>query len=130
MERRPPISTRTFTLFPYTTLFLSFVPPVAAGHYQQVALLAEHIFGSLDYRRVHGVADVGENETHHAGRGAAHGWCRRTGRPAQRPDGGLDSLADIAGDSGGAVNHARYGADGYAGNVCHIVHSKIGRAYV
>src|SRR3546814_11904139 len=31
MLRRPPRSTRTYTLFPYTTLFRSFQPPFLAG---------------------------------------------------------------------------------------------------
>src|SRR3546814_4784429 len=34
MIRRPPRSTRTYTLFPYTTLFRSAVPPLAGGEHR------------------------------------------------------------------------------------------------
>src|SRR3546814_4523492 len=37
MIRRPPRSTRTDTLFPYTTLFRSEQPPAATDHLQQAA---------------------------------------------------------------------------------------------
>src|SRR3546814_2512924 len=32
MIRRPPRPTRTYTLFPYTTLFRSYIAPLLAGH--------------------------------------------------------------------------------------------------
>src|SRR3546814_5579399 len=44
MSRRPPSSTRTDTLFPYTTLFRSGLGPAGGvGRDQQQALLEEHL---------------------------------------------------------------------------------------
>src|SRR3546814_10859138 len=47
MIRRPPRSTRTDTLFPYTTLFRSVFPENRAAG--QRALLAERVEGDLDW---------------------------------------------------------------------------------
>src|SRR3546814_10909690 len=43
MSRRPPRSTRTDTLFPYTPLFLSADGPAAAGADHFVVLVEEHV---------------------------------------------------------------------------------------
>src|SRR3546814_7169246 len=56
MKRRPPRSTRTDTLFPYTTLFRSFrgqllVHGQVLGHDRVVLLLgqgADHVLGIID----------------------------------------------------------------------------------
>src|SRR3546814_3210174 len=58
MIRRPPRSTRTDTLFPYTTLFRSYQPPRVAGrvtglpappgHRSEIALRYSHDIARLD----------------------------------------------------------------------------------
>src|SRR3546814_15042357 len=56
MKRRPPIPTRTYTLFPYTTLFRSVGAVGRADHQHQVALRGELAHGVLAV--LGGVADV------------------------------------------------------------------------
>src|SRR3546814_14872912 len=73
MIRRPPRSTRTDTLFPYTTLFRSSVekvPMLAEGYEkmstQLTALKAERplIVDAIEEARAHG--DLSENAEYHA----------------------------------------------------------------
>src|SRR3546814_3748709 len=61
MVRLPPISTRTDTLFPYTTLFRSLVvaPQSAAVHAVAYKPLAE-LLGNPDRRRIVGCDDADE----------------------------------------------------------------------
>src|SRR3546814_2690598 len=100
MIRRPPRSTRTDTLFPYTTLFRS---PLAAGHAQRLDLALldrlDEIRRSIDHHRnppgqeivdgagsalVRDVADV------HAGNGLEHlAGQVAGGAPAGRAEGQL-----------------------------------------
>src|SRR3546814_87520 len=64
MIRRPPRSTRTDTLFPYTTLFRSGVARLAASHaLEPLPLEAENlaVVGAFGHRDVHGPA-VGQGE--------------------------------------------------------------------
>src|SRR3546814_5263789 len=65
MIRRPPRSTRTDTLFPYTTLFRSLVAHVVAGNrLQDVARLRPHERqhgvgrGDVEELRVHALRDI------------------------------------------------------------------------
>src|SRR3546814_11778685 len=57
MIRRPPRSTRTDTLFPYTTLFRSDV--LAVGDFLEHGLVAvEPVAALVDVRELHGLADL------------------------------------------------------------------------
>src|SRR3546814_14040410 len=47
MNRRPPRSTRTDTLFPYTTLFRSFRQKVEEGSVKSVVLSEDRVTGEL-----------------------------------------------------------------------------------
>src|SRR3546814_4737248 len=49
MIRRPPRATRTDTLIPYTTLFLSLLPPVASAPCFSIRKPAARIHRLLDY---------------------------------------------------------------------------------
>src|SRR3546814_19946387 len=66
MIRRPPRSTRTDTLFPYTTLFRSEISGAADGHQIGGAVLAD---GIDRHGAALGLADHGEQALlqHHAG---------------------------------------------------------------
>src|SRR3546814_3768503 len=46
MTRRPPRSTRTYTLFPYTTLFRSWLPKLVTGEWNGTMNLTEPAAGS------------------------------------------------------------------------------------
>src|SRR3546814_20281353 len=67
MIRRPPRSTRTDTLFPYTTLFRSFAVPGA--------LAGRGVAGERDAGR-RGVAHIAEHHRLHIDRGAPFGGDR------------------------------------------------------
>src|SRR3546814_13882441 len=54
MSRRPPKSTRTYTLFPYTTLFRSTAIPFQVGK----SGLVEKIADAARDKRIEGVADI------------------------------------------------------------------------
>src|SRR3546814_2050690 len=56
MIRRPPRSTRTDTLFPYTTLFRSVLLLHAAHHHA-------HVLGFDDHRNTSGAGDRSEEHT-------------------------------------------------------------------
>src|SRR3546814_7295245 len=58
MIRRPPRSTRTDTLFPYTTLFRSEGGDEDHGHLR----LAQYFLHRLDPRTIVGELDVGEHQ--------------------------------------------------------------------
>src|SRR3546814_11800220 len=79
MIRRPPRSTRTDTLFPYTTLFRSRERHVGAGHVAVVIelddafldRLAVEIPALIILRRRPARAEIGAQFDRQAGRGAA-----------------------------------------------------------
>src|SRR3546814_7843292 len=58
MTRRPPRSTRTDTLFPYTTLFRSAVDPV--NHYRVEYQGIDDTWFKLDYRALHTAYDIND----------------------------------------------------------------------
>src|SRR3546814_20481199 len=95
MIRRPPRSTRTDTLFPYTTLFRSRQGPDACGRWNGVG---DHRMGWRDtagLSRSH--ADTREHERPKLSRGA-----RRRGHHAPDDDSRSDDVAPI-----GAVGDPR-----------------------
>src|SRR3546814_1915660 len=55
MRRRPPRSTRTDTLFPYTTLFRS---PAALNLAHRVMAMASHFSGRFEVSRHHSEASI------------------------------------------------------------------------
>src|SRR3546814_14842878 len=73
MRRRPPRSTRTDTLFPYTTLFRSLVAPDrrgGGGGKDQVVVEPQHI---QERAELHGAEDRPESLVLGDGRGASLG---------------------------------------------------------
>src|SRR3546814_1086675 len=80
MIRRPPRSTRTDTLFPYTTLFRSGIAGVVAD--LQNELFAEHAAGGVEVRdghlgtALHLLAEGGVLAGHRAGGGDREGVLR------------------------------------------------------
>src|SRR3546814_15855433 len=60
MIRRPPRSTRTDTLFPYTTLFRS--PLIGARQRRMAACRIEGLRFGIEAAEVHGVADFRSEE--------------------------------------------------------------------
>src|SRR3546814_2350161 len=68
MRRRPPLSTRAGTLFPYTTRVLSQLPPRLRG--QPMGLL-RHLHGYRGARPATGLCDLLGGRARHAARGAA-----------------------------------------------------------
>src|SRR3546814_12111863 len=75
MIRRPPRSTRTDTLFPYTTLFRSFVAPREAREIgQRLHRLrdgrARRVGGGDGRERVGGIVAAGHTKLHPIGRAA------------------------------------------------------------
>src|SRR3546814_2262164 len=86
MIRRPPRSTRTDTLFPYTTLFRSLVVEDVAGKQRELELLDDlvHALGAVGELPVrgHGVDAEGVHHLHHVG--------------ARRRVGGVAALPGVA----------------------------------
>src|SRR3546814_13650026 len=84
MIRRPPRSTRTYTLFPYTTLFRSGAAPAAVEvdrhqHFEVVVLrqAVELLPVEAGAQRVPGAGEqVGQREDLHAGLPAYTAWSR------------------------------------------------------
>src|SRR3546814_18227822 len=107
MIRRPPISTRTDTLFPYTTLFRS-------STHQRVdrALQDEGGRRAVDAGRAFGAADVGGD----------HRAFDRGGRPAFVPEQERETeRQEVAREGAGALGARAVGA-------VHV--EEIGRAHV
>src|SRR3546814_4591880 len=65
MRRRPPRSTRTDTLFPYTTLFRSLNAGAPGGARQDRLLFGLHAFGGDSHPQCVGYGDAGQ---HHRAR--------------------------------------------------------------
>src|SRR3546814_18934786 len=80
MKRRPPRSTRTDTLFPYTTLFRSIENLVrirnANGHCvdQNVAVIGRVEIDLTTYGRHANAIAIAANAAHHAGDKVPHLW--------------------------------------------------------
>src|SRR3546814_13456808 len=82
MIRRPPRSTRTDTLFPYTTLFRSIVPDTA----RTIGAIASYMAGT-DLRTDHlVVAGTLRRRTDQPGMEAASRDTERPAHPRHRPD--------------------------------------------
>src|SRR3546814_9597397 len=104
MIRRPPISTRTYTLFPYTTLFRSARVgedrPVPAREAVQSAVCLDHLQPRPQVQ-VEGVAedDFGAQRAHLVGQHAldrAVGADRHEGRRSEEHTSELQSLMRIS----------------------------------
>src|SRR3546814_10250602 len=67
MRRRPPRSTRTYTLFPYTTLFRSLEQSVAARRLEIILALGRRAGDQFDLPRVEpepGISGLRRSEEH------------------------------------------------------------------
>src|SRR3546814_6691093 len=116
MIRRPPRSTRTDTLFPYTTLFRAFLAELQqvrhAGLYHLHPFYQRRALALVALHGVEGVAAGLEDDVHHALLEARHALLHRRGVGAQhvQPAGDSDDL-DLAQLAKPAVGEREVGGD-------------------
>src|SRR3546814_15413209 len=113
MKRRPPRSTRTDTLFPYTTLFRSDRRQQEAGHHRG-GITEDHLVGVLGGRREGGgngeAAVKGQQPERHRGGGPeARGQEEGTEALAKQRRASMAAIAR----NGGAGSHCRSGFPGH-----------------